>query len=142
VETHRAARQSKIDLHRRTMELAAANRKLRRGVVHRRSMEATLKTSGENYTKLLKESLQLQDNLRQLTRQALGAQEDDRKKISLELQDEIAQTLLGINVRLLTLKQESRKNTKGLKDEIASTQRLVTKSARSVRLAAHKFSNL
>jgi signal transduction histidine kinase len=81
----------------------------------------------------LKESLQLQEGLRQLTHQVLAAQEDERKKISRELQDEIAQTLLGINVRLLSLKQEARTNTKGLKNEIASTQRLVVKSAKSVR---------
>ena len=87
----------------------------------------------------LKESLELQKRLRQLTHQVLAAQEDERKKISRELQDEIAQTLLGINVRLLSLKQEARSNTKGLKNEIASTQRLVVKSARSVRQVARKI---
>ena len=140
VETHRAARQSKLDLNRlnltlgrRTAELAVANRQLQRGIVRRKSVEAALKISGEHYAKLLKESLQLQQGLRQLTHQVLRAQEDERRKISCELQDEIAQTLLGINVRLLTLKQEARTNTKGLKNEIASTRRLVLKSTRSVR---------
>jgi signal transduction histidine kinase len=146
VETHRAARQSKIDLNRlnetlnrRTLELAVTNRQLKRGIVRRRSVETALRKCGVHYAKLLKDSLQLQEGLRQLTHQVLTAQEDERKKISVELQDEIAQTLLGINVRLLTLKQESRNNAKGLKNEIASTQRLVVKSARSVRRAAHEF---
>jgi len=112
---------------------------LQRGIVRRKSVEAALKISGEHYTKLLKDSLQLQAGLRQLTHQVLSSQEDERKKISRELQDEIAQTLLGINVRLLTLKQEARTNTKGLKNEIASTQRLVLKSARSVRRVANKL---
>ena len=148
VETHRAARQSKMDLqqlngtlNRRTLELAAANRQLQRGIIRRKSVEAALKKSGEHYTKLLKDSLQLQEGLRQLTHQLLASQEEERKKISLELQNEIAQTLLGINVRLLSLKQEARLNTKGLKNEIASTQRLVVKSARSVRRVAREFSN-
>jgi signal transduction histidine kinase len=148
VETHRAARQSKIDLNRlnatldrRTSELAATNRQLQRGIVRRKSVEAALKKSGEHYTRLLKDSLQLQDGLRQLTHQVLATQEDERRKISIELQDEIAQTLLGINVRLLSLKQEARSNTRGLKNEIASTQRLVLKSARSVRRVANKFAN-
>jgi len=148
VETHRAARQSKTDLNRlnetlnrRTLELAAANRQLQRGIVRRKSVEAALKRSGTHYAKLLEHSLQLQEGLRQLTHQVLAAQEDERAKISLELQNEIAQTLLGINVRLLTLKEEARSNTKELKNEIASTQRLVTKSARSVRQAAREFSN-
>ena len=146
VETHRAARQSKIQLNRlnetlvrRTVELAATNRLLQRGIVRRKRVEAALKTSGEHYTRLLKDSLQLQEGLRQLTHQVLAAQENERKKISRELQDEIAQTLLGINVRLLTLKQEARSNTKGLKNEIASTQQLVLKSAKSVRRVARQF---
>ena len=146
VETHRAARQSKIDLNRlngtlgrRTLELAATNRQLQSGIVRRKQVEAALKKSGEHYAKLLKESLQLQEGLRQLTHHVLTAQEDERKKISCELQDEIAQTLLGINVRLLSLKQEARTNTKGLKEEIASTQRLVVRSARSVRRVAREF---
>ncbi|MGA2177246.1 MAG: histidine kinase dimerization/phosphoacceptor domain-containing protein [Verrucomicrobiota bacterium] len=148
VETHRAARQSKTDLsrlnetlNRRTLELAAANRQLQRGIIRRKSVEAALKKSGEHYTKLLKESLQLQEGLRQLTHHMLAAQEDERKKISRELQNEIAQTLLGINVRLVSLKQEARNNTKGLKKEIASTQRLVVKSAQSVRRVARRFRN-
>jgi len=146
VKTHRAAQQSKTDLHRlkatlsqRTLELAVTNRQLRRGVLRRKSVEAALKKSGVHYAKLLKESLQLQAGLRRLTHQVLAAQEKERKSISLELQDEVAQTLLGINVRLLSLKQESQNNTKGLKLEIASTQRLVTKSASSVRRVAREL---
>jgi len=148
VETHRTARQSKIDLARlndtlnqRTTELAATNRQLQRGILRRKSVETALKKSGVHYGKLLKDSLQLQEGLRQLTHRVLAAQEDERKKISIELQNEIAQTLLGINVRLLSLKQGARVNTKGLKNEIASTRRLVAKSAKSVRRVAREFRN-
>lgn len=148
VETHRAARQGKLELSRlnetltrRTTELATANRQLQRGIVRRKSAEAALKKSGERYTRLLKDSLQLQEGLRQLTHRVLAAQEVERRKISHELRDEIAQTLLGINVRLLSLKQEARGNARGLKSEIASAQRLVVKSARSVRQAVRKSRN-
>ena len=149
VETHPAARESKTELkrlnralNRRTAELAAANRQLQRGIIRRKSVEAALKKSGQHYTELLKESLKLQEDLRHLTHQVLEAQEGERKKISLALQNEIAQTLLGINVRLLSLKQEARNNTRGFKNEIASTQQLVIKSAKSVRRVAHKFGGL
>ena len=148
VEAQRAARQTKVDLSRlketlgqRTEELAVTNRQLQRGVVRRKVMEEAFEKSGQHHHKSLEESLQLQKRLRQLTHQVLAAQEDERKNISRELQDEIAQTLLGINVRLLSLKQEVRSNTKGLKNEIASTQRLVVKSAKSVRRIAHEFGN-
>ena len=146
VETHRAARQNKVHLNRaretlgqRTEQLAANNRKLQRGVVRRKGLEDAAAKSGKEHKKCLEESLELQRRLRQLTHRVLAAQEDERKKISRELQNEIAQTLLGINIRLLSLKRESRVNTKGLKNEIASTQRLVIKSAKSVRRAAREF---
>lgn len=149
VETHRAARQSKNELNRlngtldrRTAELAATNRRLQRGIIRRKRAEVALKKSGRHYARLLKESLQLQESLRHLTHHALSAQEDERKKISLELQNEIAQTLLGINVRLLSLKQDARNNTRGLKNEIAGTQRLVVKSAKFVRRVAREFGGL
>ena len=146
VATHRAARQGKVDLKRlnetlstRTLELAATNGQLQRGIIRRKGVEAALKKSADRNTRLLRESLQLQAGLRQLTQQVLVEQEDERKIISRELQDEIAQTLLGINVRLLSLQQEARSNSKGLKKEIASTQRLVAKSVRSVGRAAREF---
>jgi signal transduction histidine kinase len=146
VETHRAARQSKMDLNRltetldrRTAQLAATNRLLQRGIFRRKSVEVALKKSGLHYGKLLKDSLQLQSRLRLLTHQMLSAQENERKRMSHNLQDEIAQTLLGINTRLLSLKREARANTDGLKNEIASTQRLVIKSAKSVRRVARQF---
>jgi signal transduction histidine kinase len=146
VETHRAAREGKIHMSRlketlthRTEELAATNRQLRRGVVRRKVIEDAAEKNGKHHQKCLEESLQLQKRLRQLTHRVMAAQEDDRASISRELQDEIGQTLLGINVRLLSLKQQSRSNTKGLKNEIATTQRLVLKSAKSVRRVAREF---
>lgn len=149
VETHRAAQQSKVELHRlhetldrRTLELAATNRQLQHGILRRKSVETALKKSGIHYNKLLKDSLQLQEGLRELTHRLLASQEEERKTISLELQTEIAQTLLGINVRLLSLKREAKINTKGLKNEIANTQRLVVKSAKFVQRAARGFGKL
>jgi signal transduction histidine kinase len=65
----------------------------------------------------------------------------NRYQISRALQDEIAQTLLGINVRLLSLKKEATLNTAGLQKEIASTQRLVVHLAESVRRVARNFRN-
>jgi signal transduction histidine kinase len=126
-------------LKQRTSQLASANRHLQHGIIRRKGMELELKESGDRYAELLKDSLHLQEGLRQLTRQMLFSQEKERKKISGELQDEIAQTLLGINVRLLSLKNEARANTQGLKSEIANAQRLVSNSARSVRRAGRKF---
>lgn len=148
-ETHRAARQTQADLGklmatlgRRTEELAASHRQLRRGVARRQTMEDEFAKRGRHHQKCLKESLDLQNRLRRLTHQVLAAQEDERNKISRELQDEIAQTLLGINVRLLCLKQEAQSKVKGLENTIATTQRLVADSARTVRQAGRKMGGL
>ena len=146
METHRAARPNKLELNRlnltldrRTAELAAASHELRLGVVRRKNAEAALKLSGARYAQLLKESLQLQQGLRQLTHRVLRAQEDERQQISRELRDEIAQTLLGINVRLITLKREAGNTTQGLANEIATTRRLVLQLTRSVWRGARKL---
>src|ERR1017187_8109032 len=92
VETHRAARQTKVHLSRlnktqgqRTEELAATERQLQRGVVRRKIMEDAAEKSGQHHKKCLEESLALQKPLRQLTHQVLAAHEDERKKISREL---------------------------------------------------------
>jgi signal transduction histidine kinase len=127
-ETHHAARSNIINLNR-----------LRTPVSRRVVNENPLLQSEKDKSKYLEESLQLQKHLRRLTHRVLAAQEDERKKISCELQDEIAQTLLGINVRLLSLKEKARSNPKGLKKEIASTRRLVVKSAKSLRQFAHEL---
>jgi signal transduction histidine kinase len=144
--THRAAVETKdhlgrlvVKLGERTNELAASNRQLQKGVARRKVMEVDFARRGKHHQKCLEESLELQNRLRQLTHQVLMAQEDERKKISRELQDEIAQTLLGINVRLLSLKSEARSNSKGFKKQITSTQKLVAHSARSVRQVGRKI---
>jgi len=104
-------------------------------ILQRKAVEKRLKNSERHYSNLLKQSDHLQEELRRLSRQILSAQEDERKKISRELHDVIAQTLTGINVRLAKLKQEAAANTKGLDQNIARTQRLVEHSVNIV----HRF---
>jgi signal transduction histidine kinase len=58
----------------------------------------------------------------------LSAQEEERRRISRELHDVIAQTLTGINLRLAALKKEASLNAKGFDLKIAQTQRMVEKS--------------
>jgi signal transduction histidine kinase len=125
----------------RTEQLASTNRQLKRGVARRKVMEIAFEKTGRSHRKHLEESLDLQKCLRQLTHQAFAAQEYERRKISRELQDEIVQTLLSINVQLLSMKQQAGRSTTGLTTEIANTQRVVLKSAKSVRRVAREFRN-
>jgi signal transduction histidine kinase len=145
-KTHRAALKASTRLNqlaqalgRRTVDLAATNQSLKQRVAQRKGVEQALKKSARHYARLVKESQRLQKHLRHLTHQILSTQEKRRTKISRELHDEIAQTLLGINVRLLTLKKEATVNTKGFKKEIASTQRLVEKLVNTMSRFGHEF---
>lgn len=126
-------------LSQRTIELAASSLELRREVTQRRAAEEALEKSERHYSALLEESSRLQEELRRLSRQILSVQEDERKKISRELHDVIAQTLTGINVRLATLKKEARLNTTGLDRNIARTQVLVEKSVDIVHQFAREL---
>lgn len=142
--THRAARLGRVALHRlqtqltcRTAELAVTHRQLQVNADQRKSFTSP----GKRPPQGLAESLELQTLLRQLTHRVITAHEEERTQISHELKDEIAQTLLGIQVRLITLKQLVRGDRKQLKNQIASAQRLVVNSAKSVRQFARKLNS-
>ena len=141
-DTHRTAREANVrlgqlnrTLHQRSVDLAASNQQLKREIVRRKRVEEALRKSERHYAGLLEQSRHLQEQLRSLSRQLLSAQEEERKKISRELHDEIAQTLSGINVQLATLKKEAAVNVKGIQRKIASAQKMVEKSVNIV----HRF---
>ena len=141
-KTHHGARAAAIHLNQivemlsqRTVELAASNLDLELEIAQRKAVEAALKKSEHHYSKLLQQSDRMQEQLRQLSRQILSTQEEERREISRELHDVIAQTLTGINIRLATLKKEAANNTRGLDRNIARTQRLVEQSVNIV----HRF---
>ena len=126
----------KAEIVRRRLEvLTASNQKLELEITHRKAVEAALRQSERQQGELLDQSRAMQEQLRQLSRQVLEAQENERKRISRELHDVVAQTLTGINIRLGTLKQASGLNAKDFGRNIDRTQRLVEKSVHLV----HRF---
>ncbi|HEY5232785.1 MAG TPA: sensor histidine kinase [Verrucomicrobiae bacterium] len=145
-KNHHGAREAAVHLNQivemlsqRTVELAASNVELSAEIAQRKAVESALKKSEHHYSELLEKSELLQKQLRQLSRQILSAQEEERKRISRELHDVIAQTLTAINVRLAALKKESALTTKNLDRNIASTQRLVEKSVDIVHQFAREL---
>lgn len=141
-EVHRGAREANTQLKlvnkaltQRTVELAASNEELQQEITRRKAVEDSLRASELTTSQLLKKSRHLEQELRHLSRRLLSAQEDERKRISHELHDIVAQTLTGITVRLATLRAETAANAKGLQKKIAETQRLVRKSVDIV----HRF---
>ena len=141
-ETHRAALRTNLHLdrvnqmlRRRGAELADSNQRLQQEILKRKSAEDSLRRSEQHYGRLLEQSRQMQEQLRRLSRQLLSAQEEERKKISRELHDVIAQTLTTINVRLAALRKEASFDAEGLERSIARTQQLVQQSVEIV----HRF---
>jgi signal transduction histidine kinase len=115
--------------------LGKCKRRLREEIVRRAAAEAALKHSERHHRKSLEEARHLQEELRHLSHQILTVQEDERKRISRELHDEVVQTLTGINVQLARLKTAATEKAKDLQKKIASTQRLVERSVGIV----HRF---
>lgn len=145
-ETHRVALETRQQLHRIratleqcTKEVADSNRELRHQVSERKTAEAALETSQRASSKLLAESRLLEKHLQDLTHKILSVNEAERKAMSLQLHNEIAQTLLGIHVRLLALKKDAAASNADLSNEIAITQRLVAASVKTINQFVRGF---
>ena len=127
-----AAPALKASYPRRLEDLAVSNRALKREIVRRQAVEESLKNSEQRKNQLLEE-------LRTLSHRLLQVQEEERKRISRELHDEITQTLMSITVQLETLVRAATVNPSALKQKIARTQRLVVKSVNIVHQFAREL---
>lgn len=143
--SHSTAKSNKEELGRvtgalkhRTRQLTRTNRMLARSIQRRKGSEAAFKRSNERFSRLLSESNALQGELRRLLHLALKSQEEERTKSHRELQNEIAQTLVGINLRLASLRIAARNRTRDLNKAIAQTQELVKVSSASVTRVRRK----
>jgi PAS domain S-box-containing protein len=115
--------------------LAAKNERANLEIARRRILEKSLRESELAQGELLEESRGLQVQLRQLTRQIITVQEDERKAISRALHDEVMQTLVSINLELSALSKAVVRQDPTLKTKIANAQRLVENSV----IAVHQF---
>ena len=114
---------------------ATALRRSKRGLASRDALQTALEKSEEHHRESLEKSRHLQTQLRRLSHELLSAQEEERRRISRELHDEVGQALTAINVKLAALEMEAKVNTAGVKKHIASTRRLVEESLETV----HRF---
>jgi signal transduction histidine kinase len=123
----------------RTAELAESTAKLKRTIELRLSAEEALQSSTLRNHGLMRKAERKYINLRQLARHALAAHEQQRNALSHELQDDVAQTLLGINVQLLLLRTRSGIAQQGIIHDIALTQQLVQQSTKALHKATRRI---
>ena len=127
-QTHRGAREANIHLSQLVKALSQRSAELAESVT---ALRASERTASEH----LEKSLGMQEQLRDLSRQLLSVQEDERRKISRELHDVIAQTLTGINLRLAAMTSVSKGSVEQFSQHITRTQKLVAESVDIV----HRF---
>lgn len=113
-------------------DMASRNVKLNREIARRKTVEEDLRAHRKEQTRLLKQSSLQQKQLRDLSHQILNAQEEERKRISRELHDIIAQTLVGINVHLEVLDQGNAESSDDFRKQISKTQVLVERAVKIV----------
>lgn len=123
----------------RLESLAQANLELKQEIVRRRAVEEALRKSEQSNADLLKLSHLMQAKLRRLSHALLHAQEEERRRISRELHDQITQTLVGINVHLETLARNAHISPAKLRRDIVRTQGLVETSVKIVHDFARKL---
>jgi PAS domain S-box-containing protein len=119
----------------RTEALKKVNEALEEEVARRKETEKSLRHSQRRQSRLLEESRSMEEQLRLLSYQVLHVQEEERKRISLDLHDEISQTLVAINVHLGSLTHETCTEKERMQEKIIETQKLVEQSVESV----HRF---
>ena len=126
-------------LRQRSEDLTVSKRQLRQESLRRKSAESFLKRNERHFGDMLEQSREMQEQMRLLSRQLLSAQEEERKRISRELHDVIAQTLAGITVQLAALKKEAAVSNQGFERNIACTQQLVQQSVDIVHQFAREL---
>jgi PAS domain S-box-containing protein len=119
----------------RVEELEAVATKLRNEISRRKTVEKSLLKSKKKQGELLKKSKQMEEEFRLLSHQVLHTLEEERKHISHDLHDEIAQSLVAINVQLSSLAKEAALKTYDFAQSILETQKIVEESVESV----HRF---
>jgi signal transduction histidine kinase len=121
-------------LEQRNREMAASNQKLEREIAERKRVEGALRETKDHYFELFQQASAMEEDLRQLSAKVLTAQEEERKRISRELHDEIGQALTAVNVSIAMLQRQAG-DDQDFQRKVAEAQTLLVQSMETV----HRF---
>jgi PAS domain S-box-containing protein len=113
-------------------DMSLRNVKLNLEIARRKVIADDLRAHRKEQSQLLRQSRVQQKQLREFSHRIMNAQEDERKRISRELHDVIAQTLVSINVHLAVLDQGSAASPETLQQQISKTRLLVEQAVKIV----------
>lgn len=120
----------------RAEALAIRNRELAEDIVRRTALEASLRESEQEQSRLLAQSRAMEGQLRELSRGILAAQESERKRVSRELHDAVAHAAIGINLHIEMLSREATGKSASRRRRITETKALLAEFVEVV----HRFS--
>lgn len=137
--THRGFRETNVHLQRlnatlekRNLDLAVINRQLQREIRAHERAERALRESEQRLRRMFNEARRMEESLRDLSNQVVHAQEEERKRVSRELHDEVGQALVAVSVTLGALKRECATHGADLERKLAEAQRLLQTTMNAV----------
>ncbi len=107
-----------------------------RDITQRKRTETAVLQSEEHYRELFHQAYQMQENLRRMSDRILKIQEQERKRISRDLHDEVGQALTAINMNLAVLRNSLVASPPETERRISDTQTLIEQTMVSI----HNFS--
>jgi signal transduction histidine kinase len=125
-------------LAERNEELALSNSQLEEEIRVRRRAEDALRENKDHYFQLFQQAHAMERDLRELSAKVLSAQEDERKRISRELHDEVAQALTAVDVAIAMLKKQVRTG-KAFERTFAEAEQLLAQSMETVHSFAREL---
>ena len=107
--------------------------------VSTKHIRSQLQNSLRENAKLLKDATIANQNAQKFAQTLLKRHEDDRRAISRELHDEVAQLLTGINFELSVLVKEASNSDQKLQKKISDTQLLISQSVEVIHQFARQL---
>ncbi|MBI5603724.1 MAG: sensor histidine kinase [Deltaproteobacteria bacterium] len=106
-------------LKQRTLQLSKTNKELKKEIEERKQAERALGKSERKF--------------RILSTRLINAQENERKRIAIELHDELGQSLIGLKFQLSNLAKKFKENLEGLKPDIEQALHAIDRMTEDVR---------